>query len=156
YYGSVDKLIAAVKDMMANKEVIVSYLADGNKAELELCKGKIQRLRVSLKLLDYNPKRDFVGWGGEDFRRIEGMPGFSPFSTRSRVDPEALGVSIADMEGSGKLDLCLVGACKIAVLRNGGESFGEVTPGTIGARAAVWADYNGDGKPDLLLATPIG
>ena len=23
-------------------------------------------------------------------------------------------------------------------------------------RAAVWADYNGDGKPDLLLATPTG
>jgi hypothetical protein len=25
-----------------------------------------------------------------------------------------------------------------------------------GCRAAVWADYNGDGKPDLFLATPAG
>ena len=29
-------------------------------------------------------------------------------------------------------------------------------PGVTGCRAAVWADYNGDGRPDLLLATPTG
>ncbi len=29
-------------------------------------------------------------------------------------------------------------------------------PGAAGCRAAVWADYNGDGLPDLLLATPTG
>src|SRR5207302_5080456 len=30
-------------------------------------------------------------------------------------------------------------------------------PGAIsGCRPAVWADYNGDGKPDLFLATPTG
>ena len=44
------------------------------------------------------------------------------------------------------------------LLQNGGESLTEISlPGlTTGCRAAVWADYNGDGKPDLLLATPTG
>ena len=46
---------------------------------------------------------------------------------------------------------------EIALLQNGGESLNEVSlPGATGGRAAVWADYNGDGKPDLLLATPTG
>src|SRR5262249_36147445 len=53
--------------------------------------------------------------------------------------------------------LCLVGAGKVALFQNGGESFNEVgLPNVQGARAAVWADYNGDGLPDLLLATPTG
>src|SRR6185436_10576240 len=29
-------------------------------------------------------------------------------------------------------------------------------PGVTGCRAAVWADYNGDGRPDLLLGTLHG
>src|SRR5262249_25556922 len=57
----------------------------------------------------------------------------------------------------GKPDLCLVGAGRIVLLLNGGESLNEISlPGAAGCRAAVWADYNGDGKPDLLLATPTG
>ena len=43
------------------------------------------------------------------------------------------------------------------MLTNTGTSLNEVAlPAPTGARVADWADYNGDGKPDLLLATPQG
>jgi hypothetical protein len=157
YSGQIDKLASAVADIVANKEVIVPSMVDGNKDDLHLRRARIQRLRASLKLLDYNPKRDFVGWGGEDFRRITGMPGFTHYSALTRVDPDAQAISSLDFNGDGKPDLCLVGAGKIALLQNSGEALGEISlPGVSGCRSAVWADYNGDGKPDLLLATPTG
>ncbi|HZT83290.1 MAG TPA: VCBS repeat-containing protein, partial [Gemmataceae bacterium] len=158
FAGNPAKLAAAVADMLAGKEVVVPCMVDGNKDDLHLRRARIQRLKASTKLADYNPRRDFVGWGGEDFRRLSGMPGFTHYSALPRVDPEAQAVSSADIDGDGKPDLCLVGAGKLAVLQNGGEALSEVSlPGlTGGCRAAVWADYNGDGKPDLLLATPQG
>jgi hypothetical protein len=158
FAGNVDKLAAAVTDMLAGKEVIVPCMVDGNKDDLHLRRAKIQRLRASLKLQNYDAKRDFVGWGGEDFRRLQGMPGFTHISTLTRVDPDAQAIAGVDIDGDGKPDLCLVGAGKVALLQNGGESLNEVAlPGAVsGCRAAVWADYNGDGKPDLLLATPTG
>jgi len=157
YCGNVEKLANAVTDINAGKEVVVPCMVDGNKDELHVRKAKIQRLRASLKLGDYNAKRDFVGWGGEDFRRLNGMPGFTHYSALSRVDPEAQAISALDIDGDGKPDLCLVGGSKITILLNGGESMNEVSlPIAGGCRAAVWADYNGDGKPDLLLATPTG
>src|SRR5947209_2144716 len=125
-------------------------MIDGNKEDLHHRRAKIQRVKASLKLQDYNPKRDFVGWGGEDFRRLNGMPGFTHYSALSRVDPEAQAISVVDIDGDGKPDLCLVGAGKITLLQNGGESLNEISlPAGGGCRAAVWADYNGDGKPDL-------
>jgi hypothetical protein len=157
YAGKVEKLINAVTAIQDNKEVIITAMVDGDKQNLHEKKAKIQRLKASLKLQDYNPKRDFAGWGAEDFRLIEGMAGFTHYSAINRVDPDAQAVSVVDFDGDGKLDLCLVGASKVALLQNGGDSFNEVMlPYTGGARAAVWADYNGDGKPDLLLATPKG
>jgi hypothetical protein len=157
FAGNVDKLAAAVTDIVAGKEVVVPCMVDGNKDDLHMKRAKIQRVKASLKLLDYNPKRDFVGWGGEDFRPLAGMPGFSRYSALSRVDPEAQAISAVDIDGDGKPDLCLVGAGRIVVLQNGGESMNEISlPAGGGCRAAVWADYNGDGKPDLLLATPLG
>ena len=158
YCGKPEKLAAAVTAVVADKEVIVSCMIDGNKDDLHLRRAKLQKLRVSLKLQDYNPKRDFAGWGAaEDFVRLEGMPGFTHLSALGRVDPEAQGVSTRDLDGDGKQDICLVGASKVALLQNTGEAFNEIAlPGTAGCRAAVWADYNGDGKPDLLLATPAG
>jgi hypothetical protein len=157
FAGKVDKLVAAVEAIVAGKEAVVPCMVDGNKDDLHLRRARIQRMRASLKLTDYNPKRDFVGWGGEDFRRLRGMPGFSHYSALSRVDPEAQAISSVDINGDGKPDLCLVGASKVVLLQNGGESLNEVTlPMTGGCRAAVWADYNGDGKPDLFLATPTG
>ncbi len=158
FAGKVDQLATAVTAIAAGQEVVVSCMVDGNKDDLHMRRAKIQRLRNSLKLLDYNPKRDFVGWGGmEEFRWLYGMPGFTRFSALPRVDPEAQAISSIDIDGKGKPDLCLIGAGKLAVVQNGGESFTELTlPGVTGCRSAVWADYNGDGKPDLLLATPAG
>jgi hypothetical protein len=157
FAGKVDKLVAAVTEVVAGREAVVPCMVDGNKDDLHLVRARIQRLRVSLKLLDYNAKRDFVGWGGEDFRRLAGMPGFTHYSALTRVDPDAQAISAVDFNGDGKPDLCLAGAGRVALLQNGGDSLSEINlPGVTGCRAAVWADYNGDGKPDLLLATPTG
>jgi hypothetical protein len=157
FSGPVNKLVAAVEDILAGKEVIVPCMTDGNKDDLHLRRARIQRLRASLKLLDYNAKRDFIGWGGEDFRRLQGMPGFTHLSALPRVDPDAQAIASVDFNGDGKPDLCLVGAGRLALLQNSGEALGEVSlPGATGCRAAVWADYNGDGLPDLFLATPSG
>ena len=157
FAGNIDKLIAAVTEIVANRETVVPCMVDGNKDDLHLRRAKIQRLKASLKIQDYNPRRDFVGWGGEDFVRINSMPGFTHMSGLTRVDPEAQAISSLDIDGDGKPDLCLVGASKIALLQNGGEALTELNlPGGSGCRAAVWADYNGDGLPDLLLATATG
>ncbi len=158
FAGNVDKLAAAVADMLAGKEVVVPCMVDGNKDDLHLRRARVQRLKASLKLQNYDPKRDFAGWGGEDFRRLQGMPAFTHYSALTRVDPDALAVAAADLDGDGKPDLCLFGAGKLALLQNAGESLNELSlPGlTGGCRAAAWGDWNGDGKPDLLLATPSG
>jgi hypothetical protein len=158
YAGSPEKLANLVAQMLENREVIAPCMVDSaNKEDLHQRRGKIQRLKASLKLQDYNPKRDFVGWGGEDFRRLLGMPGFTHLSALPRTDPDAQAVSLVDFDGDGKQDICLVGGGRVAVLQNGGESLNEfVLPGIAGARSAVWADYNGDGRPDLLVVTPSG
>lgn len=156
FAGRIDKLVPAVVDIAAGKEAIVPCMVDGNKDDLKAMRAKIMRVRASLKL-DYNPKRDFVGWGGEDFRRLAGMPGFTHISSLARVDPDAQAVTSVDFNGDGKPDLCLSGPGRVALLQNSGEALGEVSlPGVSGSRASVWADYNGDGLPDLLLATPQG
>lgn len=157
FSGSPEKLAGIVAEMLQGREVIAPCMVDGNKDDLHNRRAKIQRLKVSLKIQDYNPKRDFVGWGGEDFRRLAGMPGFTHFSALNRVDPEAQAISSVDFDGDGKADLCLLGGGRVVVLQNGGEALSEIPlAGGSGARSAVWADYNGDGKPDLLLATPTG
>src|SRR5439155_5507414 len=106
---------------------------------------------------DYNPKRDLVGPGGDEFTRMAGMSAFSHISPLGRSGADAQAVSVVDFDGDGRTDLCLVGASQVGLWRNGGDYFNEVLlPAAGGARAAVWADYNGDGKPDLFLATPHG
>jgi hypothetical protein len=157
FAGKPEKCAQLVAEMLAGKEVLAPCMVDGNKDDLHLRRAKIQRLRCSLKLGEYNEKRDFAGWGDEDFRRLSGLPGFTHYSALTRVDPDAQAISAIDYNGDGKMDLCLVGATKIALMQNDGEALGETSlPGVAGARAAVWADYNGDGKPDLLLATATG
>src|SRR5262245_13317628 len=158
YAGKVDKLGPFVAEMLEGKEVIVPCMVDGDKEALHKKTARIQRLKASLKLIDYNPKRDFVGWGGEDIRRIAGMAGFDRYAALAKLDAEAQSVTTVDFDNDGKPDICLCGANKVVLLQNGGDSFSEVAlPGfSGGARSAVWADHNNDGLPDLLLATPTG
>lgn len=79
FYGDPEKLADLCTRIVKNEEVITPCLADGDKNQLHLRKGKLQRMKASLKKLDYNPKRDFAGWGvdGEDvvdeFRTVEIM-----------------------------------------------------------------------------------
>jgi len=63
YAGSPEKLAGIVSTMLEGKEAIATCMVDGNKPDLHNSRAKIQRLKVSLELLDYNPTRDFVGWG---------------------------------------------------------------------------------------------
>jgi len=157
YAGKPEKLASIVAAMLAGQEVVVPCMVDGDKNALHLRTAKIQRMKASLKLQDYNPQRDFAGWGGEEFSPIQGMPGFSHTSSLTRTDPGAGGIAPADFDGDGKIDFCLYGTGRVALLQNGGTSLNEVSlPVGGGARAAAWADFNGDGKPDLLLATPTG
>ena len=157
YAGNIDKLPAIVKEVVDGKEAVASCMVDGDKETLHNRSGKIQRLKVSLKIQDYNQKRDFVGWGGEDFRRVLGMPGFTHVTSLPRTDPDALAISVVDFDGDGKTDVCLIGGGKLVIMQNGGESLSEVMlPGVTSARSAVWADYNGDGLPDLFLMTAAG
>jgi hypothetical protein len=157
YAGAIDKLAAAVTAINAGQEVVVPCMVNGNLEDLHNRRAKIQRVKASLKLLDYNPKRDFVGWGGEDFRRLTTMAGFTHYAALAQVGPDAQCISTVDIDGDGKMDVCLVGGGKIVVLNNAGESLSEIAlPGATGVRSAVWADYNGDGRPDLLLATATG
>ncbi|HXX94290.1 MAG TPA: VCBS repeat-containing protein [Planctomycetota bacterium] len=157
YAGKVEKLAMAVEEILANREVIVPAMVDGDKNLLHVRSAKVQRLRASLKLVDYNPARDFIGWGSEDFRRISTMPGFSHLAALGRVDPDARGIAPADFDGDGATDLLLYGEKKVILVKVDGGALNEIAlPYTGGARAAAWADWNGDGKPDLLLATPTG
>jgi len=157
FAGNPDKLAGIIDQMLAGQETAAPCMVDGNKEDLHNRRAKIQRLKVSLKIQDYNAKRDFLGWGGEDFRRLLGMNGFTHISPVGRVDPEAQAISVVDFDGDGKQDLCLVGGSKVLLLQNNGDSMSEtLLTGVSGARSAIWGDYNGDGKPDLLLATPTG
>ncbi|MFO0967191.1 MAG: VCBS repeat-containing protein [Gemmataceae bacterium] len=157
YCGSPDKLAGLIASMQDGKEVLAPCMIDGNKEDLHNRRAKIQRLKASLKLQDYNPKRDFAGWGGEDFRRVLGMPGFSHISALGRADPEARAISVVDFDADGKLDLCLIGGGKLSLLQNGGDAMSEISlPVRSGATVAIWGDYNCDGLPDLFLATPAG
>jgi hypothetical protein len=157
FAGKPDKLGQLVIEIQAGREVIVPAMVDGNKDDLHLRRAKIQRLRASLKIQDYNPQRDFMGWGGDDFKRVLGMPGFTHLAVLPRVDPCARGAAVADIDGDGVDEICLFGETKVALLKNEGNAFREIPlPFTGGARAAAWADYNGDGKLDLLLAAPSG
>jgi hypothetical protein len=158
YAGKVEKFPALLADMLANKEVVVPCMVDGDKEALHRHTARVQRLKASLQLIDYNPKRDFVGWGGEDIRRLAGMAGFDKYAALPKLDAEAQSVTVIDFDNDGKPDVCLCGANRVVLLQNGGDGFTEVAlPGLVGgARSAVWADCNGDGLPDLLLATPTG
>jgi len=66
---------------------------------------------------------------------------------------EIRGVSFADVNGDGLLDVHACRAGGNVLLVNEGGEFREMARKlgiAGGSRSAVWADYNGDGHPDLL------
>jgi hypothetical protein len=157
YSGRSDRLADAAAAIVAGKEVVVPCMVDGDLAKLQKRQAAKQRLRASLKLLDYNVKRDLVGPGGDEFVPLDGVAAFSHYSPLGRNGADAQAVSVVDFDGDGRPDLCLAGGSQVNLWRNGGDYFSEAPlPAADGARAAVWADYNGDGRPDLFLATPRG
>lgn len=153
FCGSPERLRVAVTEILGGKEAVIPCIVNDAQG-----RPTIQRLRASSRLTDYNPKRDYVGLGGDDFGPLEGMAGFNRQSPLPNLGAGAQGVSVVDLEGNGETDLCLFGAGRVALLRNLGDALLEATvPGQPeSSRAAVWADYNGSGLPSLLLATPTG
>ena len=61
------------------KEVVVPCMADGNKEHLHLRRASIQRLKASLKLLDYDPKTRLrrLGRRRRGLRGVQGRPSSS-------------------------------------------------------------------------------
>ena len=136
FCGDPQKLIAAVTAMIAGQEVVVPCMVDGNKDALQQGNAKLQRLKASLKIQDYEPKRDFVGWGDESYRRLVDMPGFTHIATLKRIGPDALGVVAADADGDGRADPLLFGAGNLGLFQNGDAAPSEVSlPYPGGARA---------------------
>jgi hypothetical protein len=156
--GRSERLISSAKAIVGGKEVVAPCLVGDNPDDLRLRRARVQRLRASLKLLDYNPRRDFVGWDSDDLTPLAGMPGFTHRLALPNAGADAHTIAAADFNGDGRPDLCLASAGGVLLSANNGNWFTDTSlPSPVsGCRAAVWADYNGDGKPDLLLATPTG
>ncbi|CAD5914344.1 FG-GAP-like repeat-containing protein [Planktothrix agardhii] len=125
----------------------------------------------SVAWADYNgdgkPDLLLTGWDGSDYisklYKNTGS-GFSEDTSVSLPGVSVGSVAWADYNGDGKQDFLLTGfdsyssetiSNKISKLyKNTGSGFIEDTrvslPG-VGRSSVAWADYNGDGKPDLLL-----
>lgn len=63
YCGSPTGLSAALDQVLQGRDAVIPCMADGNKEQLQLRKGKLQQIKAGLTRLDYNLKRDFVAWG---------------------------------------------------------------------------------------------
>jgi len=153
YAGKPEKLAAAVASIIAGQEVVIPCMVD-DKTLLHTRAAKIQRVKASMKIQDYNPKRDFVGWGNEDFRVIQGMPAFTMYTAVSRTDPEAGGISPIDFDGDGKMDFCIYGAGKVSLMKNAGSSFDEASLPYVKGSTVVATDEEGDPLYEDVGPTP--
>lgn len=157
FAGKPEKLAQIIPAMLAGQEVAVTCMVDGDKEALQLRTAKLQRLKASLKIMDYDPKRDFLGWGGDEFRALAGMPGFTLYGALTRFDQQPNGIAAADVDGDGRADLCLFSEDRTVLFKGAEKTAEEISlPYSGPARSATFADWNGDKKPDLLLATPTG
>lgn len=158
FAGRPERLRKIVEVVDSGEETIAPCMVDSDdKEELQLRKARMQRLRVGYERLDYDPERDFVGWGSGELEDLPTIAGFTHIAPLPRVDPGAVGVSLGDYDADGKLDICLFGDKTTRLLRNEGKAFSELElPFEAPARSAAWADFDGDGRKDLLLATSAG
>ncbi|HEV3080452.1 MAG TPA: HEAT repeat domain-containing protein [Gemmataceae bacterium] len=58
--GTPAQLVSAVEAMLDGREAVVPVLAEGTKDDLRMGKAKIQGLKVSAAIKNYDPKRDLV------------------------------------------------------------------------------------------------
>ncbi len=157
FAGSTKRLVRIVDAVHAGKEAIAPCYFNGTNEEIEDGTARMQRLKVSLQRIEYDPKRDFVGWGGGELEQLRGMPGFSHLATLADVGLHARGISAGDFDGDGRVDLVLFGERKSVLVRNEEKIFNEIElPYEGGARSAALADFDGDHRLDLLLGTPSG
>ncbi|MCH2582744.1 MAG: hypothetical protein MK133_16290, partial [Planctomycetes bacterium] len=117
FAGRPERLRKIVEVVDSGEETIAPCMVDSDdKEELQLRKARMQRLRVGYERLDYDPERDFVGWGSGELEDLPTIAGFTHIAPLPRVDPGAVGVSLGDYDADGKLDICLFGDKKTRLL----------------------------------------
>jgi hypothetical protein len=72
YYGPAEQLAAAIEQILAGKEVVVPAMVDGAKQQFHERTGKVHRIKASLKIVDYDAKRDFVAAGRGEEAKAKG------------------------------------------------------------------------------------
>jgi hypothetical protein len=65
YYGEIAKLISGLEEMLQGKDVVIRCMADGPRETLQKRTARVQTMRASLKLIDYNAQRDVVALLGD-------------------------------------------------------------------------------------------
>jgi hypothetical protein len=159
FTGRPDQLANAVTAMLAGQEATLPCMApvQGDWTPLRSRRGKMLRMKASMKLQDYNFNRDFVGWGEQEYKPIEDMPGFTHVCSLGRMGSGLPGIEAGDLNADGMPDLCLYTPARVQVLKNEGGIFSDLSlPIKGGARGAAWADYDGDGRCDLFVAGTDG
>ena len=91
FAGRPERLQKIVEVVDSGDESVAPCMVDSDKEELQLRTARIQRLRVGYQRLDYDPERDFVGWGAGELEDLPEMPGFTHIAPLPRVDPGAYG-----------------------------------------------------------------
>jgi hypothetical protein len=110
--------------------------------------------RLDLFTANYGPNGLFLNRGGGRFEDVSAAWGIA-------IDARYDTCAFADMDHDGDLDLYVNGTVTGGVsyrdhlFRNTGSRFEDVTPDLVQAlqadHGAAWADFDGDGDPDLAL-----